>query len=363
MRIILHIDMDAFFAAIEERDKPRLRGLPIVVGADPANGKGRGVVSTANYIARKYGIHSAQPISIAWRYSQNAKKEGKPEAVFLSPNIAIASRESNKIFEYLRTVSEAVEPASIDEAYADISATGSYAKAEALAVKIKEYVKKHHKLTCTIGIGPNKLIAKIAAQEKKPDGLTVIRDSEVQRFLDPKLAKVIPGIGPKTYQALTEKGITTIKQLRQLNKNELVEAFGKNGVHMYQASRGIDESPIVTDYETKSIGEQQTFDKDTLDATIILAAFKGMAKSVAGSLKKEKKKFRTVVIVVRFSDFETLTRSHTIEEASDAADVLEKEALQLLLPFLDSRENPKHKKIRLVGVRAEKLESTAGKLF
>ncbi len=372
MRIVLHIDMDAFFASVEERDHPRIKGMPIVVGSDPANGKGRGVVSTANYAARQYGIKSAVPISRAWDLSQQAKKEGKPEVVFFEPNIKKYAGISHEIFSYIATRGEVFQPASIDECYLELQSVNRKAqsvdeewrRAEKIAKEIQEHVTEKFQLSCSIGIGPNKLIAKIAAGRQKPHGLTVVRVKEVQAFLDPLSVRELLGIGPKTGAGLKEIGVETIKQLRQKTQNELVEHFGpKHGVHMYESACGIDDSVLETDREAKSIGSETTFDKDTLDATKILAVFKELAAEVARSVKKDKKLFKTVAIVVRFSDFETKTRSHTIDEPSDDKKVLEAEALQLLMPFLDSRENPKRKKIRLVGVRAEKLQSTAGRLF
>ena len=370
MRIVLHIDMDAFFASVEERDHPRLRGQPIVVGADPANGKGRGVVSTANYAARKYGIKSALPISRAWQLSRQAKKAGKPEAVFFEPDIRRYAGISREIFEYIAGQGAVFEAGGIDECYLELEAASGesrvdeWVRAREIARKIQDHVQKEFRLSCSIGIGPNKLIAKIAAGRQKPHGLTMVRDTEVQNFLDPLPARELRGIGTKTGASLKEIGIETVRQLRQKTKSELVEIFGnKHGESMYRYARGIDDTPLETDWEAKSIGSETTFDKDTLDAPTILATLKGLAGEVAQSVKKEKKKFKTVGIVVRFSDFETKTRSHTIEEASDDKKVLETEALKLLLPFLDSRENPKRKKIRLVGVRTEKLESTEGKLF
>lgn len=364
MRIVLHIDMDAFFASVEERDKPRLKGLPIVVGADPAGGRGRGVVSTANYAARKYGIKSALPISRAWDLSQQAKKAGKPEAVFLEPNIRRYSEVSRAIFSYVATQGSAFEQTSIDEGYLELKLpitnyqlpNQAWEEAVKVANSIKRWVQDNQKLTCSIGIGPNKLISKIAAGRQKPDGLTIIKDKEVQDFLDPLSVRELPGIGPKTEQKLNSYAIATVKQLRGKSKEFLVENFGKHGEGMYRQARGIDDSPIETEYEQKSIGEQLTFDKDTLDAPTILKAFKKMAESVGESLKREKKKFKTVAIIVRFSDFQTFTRSHTIATATHDKNILETEALKLLLPFLDSRENPKRKLIRLVGVRAENLE-------
>jgi len=367
MRIILHIDMDAFFASVEERDHPRIKGLPIVVGSDPAGGKGRGVVSTANYVAREYGIKSALPISRAWQLSQQAKKDGKPEAVFFEPNIRKYAGISQEIFQYIAKQGELFEPASIDECYLELQKE-SWAGAEKVARRIQDYVTKKFQLSCSVGVGPNKLIAKIAAGTRKPHGLTVVRsnflgsaqDKEVRDFLDPLSVRELWGIGPKTGAVLKELGAETVKQLRQLTKAELMEQLGKkSGASAYSHARGIDNSQVETDREAKSISSETTFDKDTLDAPTILATFKGLAKEVARSVQKEKKKFKTVGIVVRFSDFETKNRSHALEESSDDRDVLETESLKLLLPFLDSRENPKRKKIRLVGVRAEKLNTGA----
>ncbi len=362
-RIVLHIDMDAFFASVEERDHPRLKDQPIVVGADPANGKGRGVVSTANYAARKYGIKSALPISRAWQLSQQAKKAGKPEVVFFEPNIRKYAGISREIFEYIATQGAVFEAGGIDECYLELRGV-DYKQAQKTAVRIQEHVTKKFALSCSIGIGPNKLIAKIAAGRQKPHGLTVVRDTEVQEFLGPLSVRELRGIGPKTGAGLQEVGVETVRQLRKKTKNELIERFGvKHGESMYRYARGVDDAPLETDRKAKSIGSETTFDKDTLDAPTILAMFKQLVAEVVSSVKREKKKFKVVGIVVRFSDFETKTRSRTIEEASDDKRILESEALQLLLPFLDSRENPKRKKIRLVGVRAEKLESTPGKLF
>ncbi len=367
MRIVLHIDMDAFFASVEERDKPRLFGKPIVVGADPAGGKGRGVVSTANYAARAYGIKSAMPISRAWDKSQQAKKAGKPEVVFMDVDMPRYAKVSRDIFSYIATKGDFFEQASIDEAYLELKANSLQLKAESfwgraekVAWEIKKWMKEKQKLTCSIGIGPNKLVAKIAAGMQKPDGLTVVHEEKVQDFLDPLSVRELLGVGPKTEDALNKLKIYSIADLRKKKKDELIKWFGKHGAQMYDQARGIDDSPLIADREAKSVGEQMTFDKDTLDAPTILGAFKQMAAHVARQIKKEGVFFKTIAIIVRFSDFDTKTRSHTLKTSSNEAKVLETEALQLLMPFLDSRENPKRKKIRLVGVRAENLEA---KLF
>ncbi|MEZ4156458.1 MAG: DNA polymerase IV [Candidatus Paceibacterota bacterium] len=355
-RIVMHLDMDAFFAAVEERDRPRLKGRPIVIGSDPLDGKGRGVVSTANYVARTYGIRSALPISRAWTYSQKAKTEGKPEAVFIAPNIKKYAAESEKIFAYIKRKVDKLQIASIDEAYADISSTKTFSEAKKLAQQIKAHIKRKHKLTASIGIGPNRLIAKIASDEEKPDGLIIIQKKDVQNFLDPKNIRTIPGIGPKAEQALNNAGIKTIKELRtKFPQKELEEKFGKRGAEWYDKARGEDESKVEQRAERKSIGEECTFQEDTLDSTKIVEEFQKLIRSVSRTVNKKRVAFKTVAIKVRFEDFQTLTRAHTLERETNKKPILETEALQLLMPFLDSRENPRKKKIRLIGLRVEKL--------
>ncbi len=355
--------MDAFFASVEERDHPRIKGLPIVVGSDPANGQGRGVVSTANYAARAYGIKSALPISRAWQLSQKAKTAGKPEAVFFEPNIRKYDAISREIFTYITTQGAVFEAGGIDECYLELQAA-EWDQAEKTAKKIQEYVQKKFQLSCSIGIGPNKLIAKIAAGRQKPHGLTMVCADLVQEFLDPLPARELRGIGAKTAAALEEQGIQTVKQLRQKGKAELMETFGKkHGEGMYRYARGVDDAPLEVDREAKSIGSEVTFDADTLDAGRIVATLKELAGQVHKELIREKKVFKTVGVVVRLSNFDTKTRAHTLPEATDSRRVLEAEALQLLLPFLDSRENPERKKLRLIGVRAEKLQPKVARLL
>lgn len=372
MRIIFHIDMDAFFAAVEERDKPWLRGKPVVVGADPKaraapgggelHPTGRGVVSTANYKARAYGIHSAQPISTAWRLSEKAAREGKPRAYFLGGDFRSYEKASGEIMAILRKRGDKIEPASIDEAYLDVSSVGTFDKAEKLARKIKDEIKKKERLTASIGVGPNKLIAKIASGTNKPDGLTIVGPEDVQKFLDPQPVEAIPGIGPKSGRFLQLKGVKTIADLRVVSKWQLVEVFGKWGEEMYEKAHGVDESIVTEEYETKSIGEQETFEKDTLDPGFLIKALQGLARSVFESVRKGKFVFKTVSIMVRFEGFETKTRAHTVKKAVRDYKTFEAEALKLFLPFLDRRENPKKKLIRLIGVRAEHL-SRQGELF
>ncbi len=357
MRIVAHIDMDAFYAAVEERDTPRFRGLPIAVGADPEGGKGRGVVAAANYKAREYGIHSALPISQAWRLSEAAHKQGKPPVTFLSVDMKKYAAVSARVMAIIREFAPVVEEAGIDEAYADLSFAGSYEKAEAVCRDLKRAIKEREQLTASVGIGPNKLIAKIASNEHKPDGLTVVREEDAEAFLEPMPVRKIPGIGPKTEEALVTQGIRLVRDLKRFSQQDLQEMFGKRGLEFYDAIRGRDESPIQESREPKSIGEEETFDRDTRDATFIGERLKELCQAVLRRLMAEGfSAFRTVVVKVRFADFETHTRAHTLAQPTNSLSVVEFEALKLLMPFLDSRENPRRKPIRLIGIRLEKLQ-------
>lgn len=356
LRIIAHLDMDAFFASVEERDNPRFQGRPIAVGADPEGGKGRGVVSTANYRAREYGIRSAMPISEAWRRAEAARKDGKPAVVFLEGNFKKYGEVSENIMTILHAHAAHVEPASIDEAYFDISSSGSFGHARKIAACLKEEILKKERLTASIGIGPNKLVAKIASDMQKPDGLTIVTDKEAERFLEGLPIRTIPGIGPKTESFLRTRGVITSGDAKKYSRQELVDFFGRWGGEMYDRLRGIDGSPLVEEWEAKSIGEQRTFDKDLKDATELSAHLIALAGEVMRRFKESDfAVFGRVVITVRFGDFETKTKSHTLPEPTADGATLKFEALRLFMPFLDGRENKKGKPIRLLGIRIEKL--------
>ncbi|PIR87036.1 MAG: DNA polymerase IV [Candidatus Harrisonbacteria bacterium CG10_big_fil_rev_8_21_14_0_10_49_15] len=370
MRIVLHVDMDAFFAAVEERDKLRLRGRPIVVGSDPKAGKGRGVVSTANYAARKYGIHSALPITKAWQLSQQAKKAGKPEVVFMGVDMAKYARVSANIMQYLESLvtsgewqGGAFEQASVDEAYLEFPISNfqlsnndeMWQWAAEKAGEIKAHIKHEFGLTASIGVGPNKLIAKIASDRQKPDGLTVVPEEAVQDFLDPLPVRVIPGIGPKAEAQLMSLGVKRVGELRGMPKEKLLAEFGKHGEGMYRQARGISDSVVAPGGPAKSIGLHRTFGKDTLDSVVLMSELKDMAAEIGADVARDGRLYRTVVLTVRFSNFKTQTRSHTLEAPDKDVKTLETEGLKLLMPFLDSRENPGRQKIRLIGLRVEKF--------
>src|SRR5213594_4771348 len=356
MRIIVHVDMDAFYAAVEERYNPRLRDRPVVVGADPKDGQGRGVVTTANYAARKYGIKSAMPITRAWRLANAAQRRGEPETIFLPGNHRLYREVSERIMAVLAPSADAFEEASIDEAYLDLSSLGSFEAAAERALTLKREIVSREGLTCSVGIWPNKLLAKISSDFKKPDGLTVVRPAEVQEFLDPLPIRVIPGIGPKTEGLLHERGIRTVRDLRDVEPLQLVDWFGRWGGDLHAKARGISDSPVSNEWEPKSVGEQETFEVDTLDAAFVLERVRELARDVFARLDRQGfRAFRTVTVTVRFADFRTLTRSHTPRAHLASEDALYTGAIRLLLPFLDHRENPRQKKLRLIGVRAEKL--------
>ena len=356
MRIIAHVDMDAYYASVEARYNPALRDKPVVVGADPKEGHGRGVVEAASYAARRYGIRSAMPISRAWKLAEAARRKGEPGVVFVHGNRKLYSEVSERVMAILASAGDAFEEASIDEAYLDLSSLSGFEAATERAVVLKREITEREGLTCSVGLGPNKLVAKIASDFKKPDGLTVVVPEEVQRFLDPMGIRVIPGIGPKTEAELNARGIRTVRDLRGLELGQLAEWFGRWGEDLHAKARGLSDSPVSNEWEPKSVGEQETFEVNTLEVAFILERVRALAGEVFTRLRRQGfRAFRTVTITVRFAHFRTLTRSHTAREEMATEEALYTGAERLLRPFLDQRENPRGTKIRLIGVRAEKL--------
>jgi DNA polymerase IV (DinB-like DNA polymerase) len=364
IRIIGHLDMDAFFASVEERDNPRLAGRPLVIGSDPEEGRGRGVVSTANYKAREYGIRSALSISTAWRLSEAARAKGLPPATFLEVDMHRYGEASQKIMAIVRKHAEHVEEASVDEAYFDLSfaakntvdENSAYEKAVVVACAIKNEIRARERLTASVGIGPNKLIAKIASDKNKPDGFCVVREEDAEVFLAPMAIRKIPGVGPKTEDEFKKLGVRTVADAKKFSEPELYGMFGKWGNELYEKLRGRSDAEIVEEWEAKSIGEQETFMHDTRDANIIQERLIALAQGVHGHFAKSGfASFGSVTITVRFADFTTKTRSATLAKSANNAATLQFEAMRLFAPFFDKRENPTQKNIRLIGVRIEKL--------
>ncbi|MHB8909403.1 MAG: DNA polymerase IV [Syntrophales bacterium] len=336
MRRILHIDMDAFFAAVEQRRRPELAGKPVVIGGqgDPSK---RGVVSTANYEARKYRVHSGMPLRTAHKLC--------PHAVFLPVDYDAYVRSSSQFKEVLKTESPIMEDVGIDEAFLDI--TDSEDSGETIAVRIKEGIKEKTGLTCSIGIAPNKLLAKIASDMKKPDGVTILTEQEIEMRLWPLPIRKLYGIGPKTETYLTGMGIDTIGHLAALSLDNLLEHFGKSyGRYLYEASRGVDDSPLVTHWEPKSISRETTFQEDVNNWQTIAGTLADLSREVTADLRENQYRAKTVTIKIRFSDFATFTRAMTIQDFTDSEEVIRKAA------FASLKRIELNKKVRLVGVRA-----------
>jgi DNA polymerase IV (DinB-like DNA polymerase) len=263
------------------------------------------------------------------------------------------------VLEIIRKYSKTVEPASIDEFYFDLTPAKTFKKAGEICKKIKEEIRKKEKITCSVGIGPNKLIAKIAAGERKPDGFLVVRQEDAERFLEPLLIRKIPGIGPKTAEIFQKMGINTVKELKKISIEEMHETLGKHGEDIYWKARGVDDSLIEENREVKSIGEQETFMQDTSDAVPILEAIGKMCSSVFKTFQESGfTGFKTIVVIVRFSNFQTTTFSHTLKDYFGQEDFqkFKLETVKSILPFLDRRKNPNGRQIRLLGVRIEKLK-------
>jgi DNA polymerase IV (DinB-like DNA polymerase) len=338
-RVIFHLDMDHFYTAVEEREHPEYKGKPVIVGADPKEGMGRGVVSTSNYEARKVGVKSGMPISRAWKLCQ--------EAVFLPPNFPLYIRVSNEIMDIARKYAEKFEQWGIDEAFLDVtSKVKDYPKAEALAKQIKREISEKEQLTCSIGIGPNKLTAKIASDFQKPDGLTIVKEGEVERFLEPLPVRKLLWVGRKTEAKLKTLGINTIGDLARYDPSVLTETFGVMGTQMHLMARGIDRSEVEPRTEVKSISHETTFEEDTADADTVLRALEALSEEVSKEALDQRLFFKTITVKVRYENFETHTRSKTLPFMTNRTQDLKKTAKELLQAYL------RHdRKIRLIGVR------------
>jgi DNA polymerase-4 len=340
MRIILHIDMDAFFAAVEQKRRPDLAGRPIVIGGDGDPGR-RGVVSTASYEARRFGIHSAMPLRTAFRLC--------PEAVFLPVDYREYARISAVFKNILREFGMEMEDVGIDEAFLDLSAASE--DPAWIAGEIKRRILASTGLTCSIGIGPNKLIAKIASDMEKPDGLTILGDGDISARVHALPVRKLLGVGPKTEQALTSMGINTIGDIAAADSAFLVSHFGDSfGSYLHRASLGLDESPIVTTWEPKSMSRETTFQKDLGKWQEVAKNLAELSREVADDLQRSGYRARNITTKVRFSDFKTVSRAVTLDEAVDSEEEIRKGAFACLKRIALDR------KVRLIGVRAAKLE-------
>jgi DNA polymerase IV len=343
-RYIVHVDMDAFFASVEQRDNPDYQGKPVIVGADPRNGKGRGVVAACSYEARKFGIHSAMPISTAYKKC--------PGAVFLRPDMARYAEASHSIFDIFQDFTPDVEPISIDEAFLDI--TGShhlFGSPEKTCLLIKNAIKEKTGLTASVGMAPNKMTAKIASDIKKPDGFVVVSPEKLLDFLHPLSVKKLWGVGERTAAELAGMGIHTIGDLAAKGRNGLYDAFGKNGTHAWELANGIDDRDVEPAREAISISNEYTFEQDTRDMVLIMDILMHLSEKVSRRMRREDLKARTITLKIRSGDFKTYTRSVTIDPATNFADRIYRHVLEKAESF-ELGKMP----VRLLGVKVSALE-------
>ena len=338
VRAIAHVDMDAFYAAIEQRDRPELRGRPVIVGADPA---GRGVVSTASYEARVFGVRSAMPIGRAARLC--------PHGAFLPVDMAKYRSVSGEVMAILAAFSPLLEPVSVDEAFLDLTGTASLFGPPAAAVAlIKRRIREQTGLTASAGLASNKFVAKVASDLEKPDGLVVVPPGGEAAFLAPLPVERLWGVGRVTAQALREFGLATIGQLQAVPRPVLARRFGKHGDDLADLAWGRDDRPVEPYGVPKSMGAEETFERDCRDAERLRATLRGQAERVAAELRGEGCAAARVTLKLRYAPFETLTRSVTGEPTQDGLELYRR--ARGLLERLDLA-----RPVRLIGLSASEL--------
>lgn len=342
-RKIIHFDMDAFYASVEVRDNPELAGKALVVGGPPNS---RGVVCTASYEARKFGVRSAMPCSQAYRLC--------PEAIFVRPDFDRYTAESRKIREIFGRYTDIIEPLSLDEAYLDVTDSQLGLYATQIAKRIQDDILNELNLSGSAGVAPNKLVAKIASDINKPKGITVVMPNQVLKFMGSLPLRKIHGIGPATEKRLQKSGFVYCRDLWTWSASALEEELGNMGPWLYDRVRGIDERPVKVHRERKSLGKEDTFSTDILDLGLLDKELVTLCESVEHSLKKRSIRGKTIVLKVKYSDFTQLTRSQTIADWTDSA----QEMLEVTRALMKTTEAGK-KKIRLLGVSLSNLSSTS----
>ena len=341
--ILAHLDLDAFFAAVEELEDPSLRTKPLVVGGDP---RGRGVVATANYVARRFGIHSAMSCAEALRRC--------PQAVFVSPRKSLYREYSDAVWTAIREVVPTVERTGLDEGYLDLGETArDFLEARALAEAVQASVRGATSLSASLGVATCKVVAKVASDRRKPAGLTVVPRGRERAFLAPFEIRKLPGVGPRSEERLARVGVVTIGALADLSAPEVKRLLpGKNGRLLHDRARGIDPRPLEVSAETVSISHEETFDHDVADLRQLEVALRRMAASVAGRLAADGTSARTVTTKLRYPDFSIRSRSTTISGGTDDAERIAELACGLLRRALDDRPGA----LRLVGVAVSGLQ-------
>jgi len=347
-RNILHIDLDAFFVSVEQVLAPELRGKPVVVGGRPDR---RGVVASASYEARAFGVRAGMPLTQAYRFC--------PKAIFLQGSFPAYRDASEKFMAILADFSPCLEPAGLDEAYLDVTGCEAYGTPRQLALRIKERVKKELKLIASVGVASCKVVAKIASDLGKPDGLVEVAAGQEKDFLAPLPVASLPGVGKKTEHALKAMGISTIGQLATLPPEAINNRFGAAGVMIHHYANGIDNREVEPPGEAKSISRETTFAEDTLDRAFLQAILRYLCERVGAELRQESKHTRTITLKLRYADFETITRRISSKEVTDADEVIFAGAVKLL----DQALARKQKLVRLIGVGVSNLVSYGKQLY
>ncbi len=340
--MILHIDMDAFYASVEQRDRPELRGRPVIVGGTP---EGRGVVAAASYEARQFGVHSAMPAVTARRLC--------PHAVCLPVRMAHYASVSRQIREIFGRFTPTIEPLSLDEAFLDVSGTERlFGSACDVGRRIQQAIEAELHLAASVGVAPNKFLAKIASDLRKPRGFVYVPPDCVEAFLDPLGIERLWGVGEVSQRVLHKLGVQTIGQLRQVDVTILRDHFGKQGDHLWELAHGRDPRPVVPDHLAKSISHETTFAHDIGDPEILRACLLELTEQVARRLRRQKLRGRTVQLKVRFADFRTITRAHSLPSATNVTQMLWETAAELLATKLPDPLPP----VRLLGMGVSNFE-------
>lgn len=342
---IVHVDMDAFFASVEQRDHPEFRGKPVIVGADPKGGKGRGVVAACSYEAREFGIRSAMPISRAFKLC--------PQGIYLPVRMWRYEEVSESIFAIFRHFTHLVEALSIDEAFLDV--TGSQqllGPAEKIAHQIKAEIFEKEGLVASVGLAPNKFLAKLASDLSKPNGFLVVLPDRIAEFLHALPISRLWGVGEKSERRLRSLGLTTVGELAAWSRARAESLLGKVGGHLWELSQGIDDRPVEPNREAKSIGSEMTFPEDTDNPEVLRRTLLGLADRVSRRLRQQGYEGFTVTLKYRTSDFLTTTRSTTFRAPTQRGSVLYQTALELLEKIPE-----RGKKVRLLGITVSNLVS------
>jgi DNA polymerase-4 len=343
-RNILHVDMDAFFAAVEQRDHPELRGKPVIVGSDPKGGRGRGIVATCSYEARKFGVHSAQPISQAWRQC--------PQGIYVRGDMEKYERVSERVMAILLGFTDLLEQISIDEAFLDVTGSKTlFGSAIQIAGRIKSQISHDLDLTASVGVASNKFVAKVASDLRKPDGLVIVESGREEEFLAPLPVGRLWGVGKKTEAILQAQGLELIGQIADCDPGRLEKIFGKGGGRLWELAHGTDPRPVSPEEGYKSIGHEITFEKDVEDTGILHDTLLALTEKVAHRLRSHGAMARTITVKYREANFTTYTRRTTLKSAIDTLERMWPVAERLLKSLVRTGAA-----VRLLGVYASNLQ-------